>query len=95
VFDKTTKNQVYAMIKSSLSNVSEINLYKKTQKAGNVYKLFEKITNPITKKEIKEIRIDKVYRPSYSIRSILELTDAQILNIIKQVMGKTCLFVRN
>ncbi|CAG8810904.1 31789_t:CDS:2, partial [Gigaspora margarita] len=59
ISDKTAKNQVYAMIRASLSNVLEMNLYKKTQKAGNVYKLFGKITNPITKEEIKGIDYKK------------------------------------
>ncbi|CAG8802481.1 20595_t:CDS:1, partial [Gigaspora rosea] len=84
VSDKTAKNQVYAMIRASLPN-----LYKKTQRAGNVYKLFGKITDPITKEEIKGIGIDKVYGTSYGVRSISELTDVQILNIIKQVTEKT------
>ncbi|CAG8505899.1 4228_t:CDS:10 [Cetraspora pellucida] len=89
VSDKTAKNQVYAIIRASLLNVSETNLYKKTQRAENVYKLFGKITDPITKEEIKEMGIDKVYGTSYGVRSISELTDAQILNIIKQVTEKT------
>ena len=76
------------MIRASLLNVSETNLYKRLR-AGNVYKLFGKITDPITKKEIKGISIDKVYGTSYGVRSISELTDAQILNIIKQVTEKT------
>ncbi|CAG8696876.1 15876_t:CDS:2, partial [Cetraspora pellucida] len=88
VSDKTAKNQVYAIIRASLPNVSETNLYKKTQRVGNVYKLFGKITDPITKEEIKGIRIDKVYETLYGVRSISELTDAQILNIIKQVTEK-------
>ncbi|CAG8804514.1 25861_t:CDS:2, partial [Gigaspora margarita] len=62
---------------------------KETQRAGNVYKLFGKITDPITKEEIKGIEIDKVCGTSYSVRSISELADAQILNIIKQVTEKT------
>jgi len=70
------------MIKASLSKVSNSNLYKKTQRAESVYKLFEKIINLIIKKEVKGISIDKAYRISYGIRNILELTDSQILNII-------------
>jgi len=85
------------MIKASLPNynVSETNLYKKTQRSRKVYKLFEKITDPITKKEIEGIGINKVYGISYGARSISELTDAQIINIIKQVAEKTCTILTN
>ncbi|RHZ81310.1 hypothetical protein Glove_122g26 [Diversispora epigaea] len=85
VNEKTAKSQVYAIIKSSLSKVSEANLRKKTQRAGSVYKLFEKIIDPTTKKEVKGIGIDKVYGISYGTRSISELTDTQILNIINHI----------
>ncbi|CAB5374650.1 unnamed protein product [Rhizophagus irregularis] len=53
------------MIKSSLPKISESNLYKKTQRAGSVYKLFKKIIDPATKKEVMGIGIDKVYGISY------------------------------
>ena len=51
-------------------------------KNGSVYKLFGKIIDPTTKKEAKGIGIDKAYGISYGVRSISELTDTQILNII-------------
>ncbi|CAB5361218.1 unnamed protein product [Rhizophagus irregularis] len=50
VAEKTVKSQVYTMIKASLPNVSDSNLYKKTERAGSVYKLFGKIIDPATKK---------------------------------------------
>lgn len=59
VAEKTAKSQVYAMIKASLPNVSDSNLYKKTERAGSVYKLFGKIIDPATKKEVMGIGIDK------------------------------------
>ncbi|CAB4398745.1 unnamed protein product [Rhizophagus irregularis] len=49
VAEKTAKSQVYT---SSLPKVSESNLYKKTQRAGSVYKVFRKIIDPATKKEV-------------------------------------------
>ncbi|CAI2186265.1 184_t:CDS:2, partial [Funneliformis geosporum] len=55
VTEKTAKSQVYAMIKASLSNVSDSNLYKKTERAGSFYKLFGKIIDPATKKEVMGI----------------------------------------
>ncbi|RIA99327.1 hypothetical protein C1645_811563 [Glomus cerebriforme] len=67
---------------TSLPKVSESNLYKKTQRAGSVYKLFGRIIDPTTKKKVIGISISKVYGISYGIRSISELSDAQILNII-------------
>jgi len=76
------------MIKASLPNVSKSNLYKKTERAGSVYKLFGKIIDPATKNEVMGIGIDKVYGISYGVRSISELTDSQILNIIDQVTEK-------
>jgi hypothetical protein len=69
VAEKTAKSQVYAMIKASLPNVSDSNLYKKT---GSVYKLFGKIIDPATKKEVMGIGIDKVYEISYGVRGISE-----------------------
>ncbi|CAG8827961.1 2547_t:CDS:2, partial [Dentiscutata erythropus] len=63
--EKTAKSQVYAMIKASLPNVSKSNLYKKTERAGSVYRLFGKIIDPATKKEVIGIGIDKVYGISY------------------------------
>jgi len=74
VAEKTAKSQVYAMIKASLPNVSDSNLYKKTERAGSVYKLFGKIIDPATKKEVMGIGIDKVYGISYGIS---ELTNSQ------------------
>ena len=88
VAEITAKSQVYTMIKASLPNVSKSNLYKKTERAGSVYKLFGKIIDPATKKEVIGIGIDKVYRILYEVRSISELTDSQILNIIDQVTEK-------
>ncbi|CAB5203836.1 unnamed protein product [Rhizophagus irregularis] len=88
VAEKTAKSQVYAMIKASLPNVSDSNLYKKTERAGSVYKLFGKIIDPATKKEVMGIGIDKVYGISYGVRGISELSDAQILNIINRVAEK-------
>ncbi|CAG8567392.1 3766_t:CDS:2, partial [Acaulospora morrowiae] len=85
VSEKTAKSQVYAIIKASLPKVSEANLRKKTQRAGSVYKLFEKTIDPTTKKEVKGIGIDKVYGISYGTRSKSELTDTQILNIINRI----------
>ncbi|RGB22207.1 hypothetical protein C1646_822634 [Rhizophagus diaphanus] len=85
VAEKTAKSQVYAMIKASLPNVSDSNLYKKTERAGSVYKLFGKIIDPATKKEVMGIGIDKVYGISYGVRGISELSNAQILNIINRV----------
>ncbi|CAB4445134.1 unnamed protein product [Rhizophagus irregularis] len=55
VAEKTVKSQVYTiytMINASLPKVSESNLDKKTQRAGNVCKLFGKIIDPATKKEV-------------------------------------------
>ncbi|CAG8619826.1 496_t:CDS:2 [Funneliformis mosseae] len=88
VVEKTAKSQVYAIIKASLPNVSNSNLYKKTERAGCIYKLFRKIIDPATKKEVMEIGIDKACRISYGIRGISELSDAQILNIINRVAEK-------
>ncbi|CAG8461533.1 23798_t:CDS:2, partial [Racocetra persica] len=65
IAEKTAKSQVYAMIKASLPNVSKSNLYKKTERAGSVYRLFGKIIDPATKKEVIEIGIDKVYEILY------------------------------
>ena len=65
------------MIKAFLPKVSEMNLCKKTQRAGSVYKLFRKIIDPTIKKEVKRIGIDKAYRISYGVRSISKLTDTQ------------------
>ena len=79
VAEKTAKSQVYAMIKAFLPKVSEMNLRKITQRAGSVYKLFGKIIDPTTKKEVKGIGIDKAYGISYGVRSISELTDSKIL----------------
>ncbi|CAB5316722.1 unnamed protein product [Rhizophagus irregularis] len=73
VAEKTAKSQVYAMIKASLPNVSDSNLYKKTERAGSVYKLFGKIIDPATKKEVMGIGIDKAYGISYGVRGISEL----------------------
>ncbi|CAJ0630250.1 16587_t:CDS:2 [Entrophospora sp. SA101] len=84
IAEKTAKTQVYIMIKASLPKVSDVNLYKKTQRAGTIYKLFGKIIDPITQKEVKGIGIDKAYGISYGAKSISELTNVQILNIIKQ-----------
>ena len=89
VAEKTAKSQVYAMIKAFLPKVSEMNLRKKTQRAGSVYKLFGKIIDPTTKKEVKGIGIDKAYGISYGVKSISELTDTQILNIIDRVVEKS------
>ncbi|GBC27636.2 hypothetical protein GLOIN_2v1487451 [Rhizophagus irregularis DAOM 181602=DAOM 197198] len=86
--EKCMLSQVYTMIKSSLPKISESNLYKKTQRAGSVYKLFKKIIDPETKKEVMGIGIDKVYGISYGVRNISELSDAQIINIIKSSSGK-------
>src|SRR6266496_3163333 len=77
VAEKTAKFQVYAMIKASLPNVSKSNLYKKTERAGSVYKLFGKIIDPATKKEVMRIGIDKACGISYGVRGISELSDAQ------------------
>ncbi|CAG8696267.1 14197_t:CDS:2, partial [Funneliformis mosseae] len=88
IAEKIAKSQVYIMIKASLPKVSDLNLYKKTQRAESVYKLFGKIIDPITKKEVKGIGIDKAYGISYGVRSILKLTDSQILNIIDQTSKK-------
>ncbi|CAG8806336.1 997_t:CDS:1, partial [Dentiscutata erythropus] len=88
-------SQVYAMIKASLPNVSESNLYKKTERAGSVYKLFGKIIDPATKKEVIGIGIDKVYGISYGVRGISELSNAQILNIINRVAEKTRVILTN
>jgi hypothetical protein len=52
VVKKTAKSQVYAMIKASLPNISESNLYKKTERAKSVYKLFKKIIDLATKKKL-------------------------------------------
>ncbi|CAG8701078.1 44595_t:CDS:2, partial [Gigaspora margarita] len=65
IAEKTAKSQVYTMIKAFLPKVLEMNLRKKTQRARSVYKLFEKIIDPTTKKEVKEISIDKAYGISY------------------------------
>ena len=46
------------------------------------------IIDPAIKKEVMGIGINKVYRILYEVRSISELTDSQILNIIDQVMEK-------
>ncbi|CAJ0917119.1 22274_t:CDS:2 [Entrophospora sp. SA101] len=89
IAEKTAKTQVYIMIKASLPKVSDVNLYKKTQRAGTIYKLFGKIIDPITQKEVKGIGIDKAYGISYGAKSISELTNVQILNIIKQVTEKS------
>ncbi|CAG8713089.1 9987_t:CDS:2 [Cetraspora pellucida] len=75
VAEKTARSQVYAIIKTSLPKVSESNLRKKTQRAGNAYKLFIKIVDPVTKKEVKGIGINKVYGILYGTKSISELTD--------------------
>ncbi|CAI2194459.1 7834_t:CDS:2, partial [Funneliformis geosporum] len=76
VTEKTAKSQVYAMIKASLSNVSDSNLYKKTERAGSFYKLFGKIIDPATKKEVMGIGINKVYGISYGVRGISELKNS-------------------
>src|SRR6266496_3844634 len=89
VAKKTAKSQVYTMIKASLPKVSDSNLYKKIQRARSIYKLFGKIIDLTTKKEVKGIGIDKAYGISYGVRSILELTDSQILNIIDRVTNET------
>ncbi|CAG8792113.1 21991_t:CDS:2, partial [Dentiscutata erythropus] len=68
VAEKTAKSQVYAIIKAFLPKVSKMNLRKKTQRAGSVYKLFGKIIDPTTKKEVKGIGIDKAYGISYGVR---------------------------
>ncbi|CAB5206297.1 unnamed protein product [Rhizophagus irregularis] len=55
VAEKTVKSQVYTiytMINASLPKVSESNLDKKTQRAGNVCKQFGNIIDPATKKEV-------------------------------------------
>jgi hypothetical protein len=75
VAEKTAKSQVYTMIKASLPKVSNSNLYKKTQRAGSIYKLFGKIIDLAIKKEVMGIGINKIYRISYGVRSISELSD--------------------
>src|ERR1051325_4232931 len=76
---KTAKSQVYALIKAFLPNDSKPNLYKKSERAGSVYKLFGKMIDLATKKEVIGIGINKVYGIPYGVRSISELSDAQIL----------------
>ncbi|CAG8561943.1 16387_t:CDS:2 [Funneliformis mosseae] len=69
VVEKTAKFQVYTMIKVSLPKVSDLNLYKKTQRAGRVYKLFEKIIDFTINKEVKGIGIDKAYGILYGVKN--------------------------
>ncbi len=77
------------MIKTFLPKVSKMNLHKKTQRIGSIYKLFRKIINLTIKKEVKRIGINKAYRILYSVKSISELTNTQILSIIDQVVEKS------
>ncbi|CAG8626353.1 178_t:CDS:2, partial [Diversispora eburnea] len=63
-------------------------LSKSTQENAKSWKrlqIFKKIIDPTIKKKIKGIGIDKVYRILYGTRSISELTDTQILNIINRI----------